>query len=339
MKGFYCLMFLVSLVVFTCRIQASVAFDSAYAPFDSAHAPFDSAYAPFDSAHAPFDSAHAPFDSAHAPFDSAHAPFDSTRPNSSSIIMNLNNPGPGGLWTGMFYAESTFDSCITLRLYGTEKVQGSVDVDWTKDGVTKVNYPLPDFIQAIYYKPDKDLSSVLAYTTIRFKLPDSTHGVYLDPTLCELFELDTISGEFKAVPEFIDSCSVCLWNIPDTDRVLSVTFKGNVKGGTFAVFANSVIRVDGQVTKPSPMQVQLTPNPVSSETVFHFTLLSPMRVNLSIFDTGGRLIETFAPGNMVSGYHNISWQPSAHRNLPGGIYLYRLKAGNRNLMGKMILIR
>jgi hypothetical protein len=50
----------------------------------------------------------------------------------------------------------------------------------------------------------------------------------------------------------------------------------------------------------------------------------------------GQVVTQLANGFFEAGWHNIIWQT---RNLPSGIYIYRLETLGRSMVKKMALIR
>lgn len=77
------------------------------------------------------------------------------------------------------------------------------------------------------------------------------------------------------------------------------------------------------------------PQPVRGETRFHFHLLQPARVSITIFSINGQQLETIGGNRMQQGPQSLIW--SADR-LPGGIYFYLFKAGARSEVRKLILM-
>ena len=60
-------------------------------------------------------------------------------------------------------------------------------------------------------------------------------------------------------------------------------------------------------------------------------------VVLKIYNLSGQEIETLVNGFQTAGKHEINWQP---KELPSGIYFYRLQVGNNFVeTKKMIILR
>nr|MEE4266508.1 right-handed parallel beta-helix repeat-containing protein [Candidatus Krumholzibacteria bacterium] len=97
-------------------------------------------------------------------------------------------------------------------------------------------------------------------------------------------------------------------------------------------------------TADIPTQVAVfgaAPNPFNPSTRIAFALPSDMPVALKIYGLDGRLIKTLVQDNLAAGRHEIRWdgQDSRGRTVAAGVYFYRLDAGNRQVDGKLMLIK
>jgi hypothetical protein len=83
------------------------------------------------------------------------------------------------------------------------------------------------------------------------------------------------------------------------------------------------------------------PNPFNPVTTISFALSERTRVNLSIFDLEGKLVDVLADITLDKGLREVPWDGKDLRGNPvsSGIYFCRLKAGNRVLTRKMVLIK
>lgn len=88
------------------------------------------------------------------------------------------------------------------------------------------------------------------------------------------------------------------------------------------------------------------PNPFSSlaasrftgnpTTTIAFSLPRPEHVTLKIYNTLGEEVATVLQETRNSGTHRVPWQPE---NLPSGVYLYRLQAGNFAQTKKLLFVK
>ncbi|HXL15098.1 MAG TPA: FlgD immunoglobulin-like domain containing protein, partial [Methylomirabilota bacterium] len=82
-------------------------------------------------------------------------------------------------------------------------------------------------------------------------------------------------------------------------------------------------------------------NPFNPHTSIRFTLASPARVRLMIFDVSGARVRTLADVPMPAGEHHITWDGTNDRgrDLASGAYFYRLEANGVVEAKKLILLR
>jgi hypothetical protein len=86
-----------------------------------------------------------------------------------------------------------------------------------------------------------------------------------------------------------------------------------------------------------PMLAQNSPNPFVGRTTIAFSLAVASGVDLSVYNTEGRLVTRLLQGDEVTpGEHQVVFDSGA---LPSGVYYYRLRAGDRVETKRMVLIR
>lgn len=79
------------------------------------------------------------------------------------------------------------------------------------------------------------------------------------------------------------------------------------------------------------------PNPFNPSTQITFALPSVQRVTLKVFDLTGKEVATLLRNERkAAGVHAMTFEA---QNLPSGIYLYRLQAGEFVETKRMVLIR
>ena len=96
----------------------------------------------------------------------------------------------------------------------------------------------------------------------------------------------------------------------------------------------------------APGQVVLypaVPNPFNPETVIRFDVLEYGRVSLTIYDVSGRIVRTLVDEEKapVAGGYSVVWdgRSNSGATVPSGVYFYKLRADNRTLTRKMILLK
>jgi hypothetical protein len=88
--------------------------------------------------------------------------------------------------------------------------------------------------------------------------------------------------------------------------------------------------------QPTEYSLSAYPNPFNPVTTITFSLRESGRVQLSIFDLNGRLIQTLADHSFDAGSHQLTFKA---RTLPSGLYVVRLTSGEFNATHKLMLLK
>jgi hypothetical protein len=78
------------------------------------------------------------------------------------------------------------------------------------------------------------------------------------------------------------------------------------------------------------------PNPFNPSTTFLFDLPNRLFVSLKICDVLGRDVSIIVSEELSAGKHSVQWNA---RDLPSGIYFYRMQAGSFTVTKKLLLLR
>ena len=106
---------------------------------------------------------------------------------------------------------------------------------------------------------------------------------------------------------------------------------------TPAIEGGIVVSTDDEPELVKEFQLsQNYPNPFNPTTVINFRLSESGFTTLKVYDMLGREVSTLLNENMTSGAYNIPFNGS---NLSSGIYIYRLKSGNKSVSRRMTLIK
>jgi len=95
---------------------------------------------------------------------------------------------------------------------------------------------------------------------------------------------------------------------------------------------------DANLNKP-PERFTLSqnyPNPFNPGTTIEYTLLKAAHVELKVYDTLGQEVQTLVNSKQEAGTHRAQF---GSNGLPGGVYFYRLRAGERVEVKKMVVVR
>jgi hypothetical protein len=78
------------------------------------------------------------------------------------------------------------------------------------------------------------------------------------------------------------------------------------------------------------------PNPFNPVTTIEYSLPLTSRVEVKIFDLGGREIAQLVRATQSAGTYQVTWDGSS---APSGIYIYRVTAGKAVAAGRMVLLK
>ena len=83
------------------------------------------------------------------------------------------------------------------------------------------------------------------------------------------------------------------------------------------------------------------PNPFNPTTTIRFSLPDAGHVRLVVYALTGQGVRRLIDGTMDAGAHAVLWdgRDESGRPAASGVYLYRLTSGQRNAVGKMMLVR
>jgi flagellar hook assembly protein FlgD len=97
-----------------------------------------------------------------------------------------------------------------------------------------------------------------------------------------------------------------------------------------------------KISNEIPAKFELSqnyPNPFNPKTTIRFDVPSVETIHelsLRIYDILGREIATIVNQELKPGSYNVDWDGT---NYPGGVYLYKLQAGDYSSVKKMILLK
>jgi hypothetical protein len=86
---------------------------------------------------------------------------------------------------------------------------------------------------------------------------------------------------------------------------------------------------------------QNAPNPFRNGTRIAFILPTASRASLEVYNVAGRKVASVVDREFAAGAHSVAWdgRDSGGREVPAGIYFYRLEAGENESMKKLIVLR
>jgi len=85
----------------------------------------------------------------------------------------------------------------------------------------------------------------------------------------------------------------------------------------------------------APEEISIYPNPFDSSCHIEFNIERPDKVQITVRNLEGNLIDTLINARLQQGMHTVTWQADA--NSPG-IFLINLQTGNRQVWNKVVKI-
>ena len=94
-------------------------------------------------------------------------------------------------------------------------------------------------------------------------------------------------------------------------------------------------------TLPVRLAAQAAPNPFNPTTTLHLALPGGGRVALTLYNMAGQRVRSLVDETLEAGYHAVVWdgRDAVSGPVSSGVYLYRVMAGEKVIVGKMALIR
>jgi len=107
-------------------------------------------------------------------------------------------------------------------------------------------------------------------------------------------------------------------------------------GGLYLLKMTVLNPVEEQIIPASFSLSQNYPNPFNPTTTIRFSIPKSSHVKLMVFDILGKEVSTLVNGDIEQGEHSIVFNA---QNLPSGVYLYKLTAGDFVQTRKMLLLK
>ncbi|AFN74597.1 5'-nucleotidase domain-containing protein [Melioribacter roseus P3M-2] len=102
-------------------------------------------------------------------------------------------------------------------------------------------------------------------------------------------------------------------------------------------WAGDVVSVEENGVTPTSFELkQNFPNPFNPSTVIEFTVPKAGAYTLKVYNVLGQEVATLINRNLAAGTHTTIFNA---KNLPSGLYLYKLSGENINLIRKMMLMK
>ncbi len=135
---------------------------------------------------------------------------------------------------------------------------------------------------------------------------------------------------------------------PDLLDVITVSKSGAGLDTTYGIGTNAALLEETFVTErhqsvlPEGFSVgQNYPNPFNPSTSIDFSIPEKAHVAIDVINVLGRTVETIDLGQQPAGQHTVTFDMNndVSRELPSGVYFYRLSAGDFSATHKMLLLK
>lgn len=123
-------------------------------------------------------------------------------------------------------------------------------------------------------------------------------------------------------------------------RVSAVDNAGNSSGHSPIMDATALSNKNLVIPKGYSLQ-QNYPNPFNPVTTLKYSLVKESLVEITIYDLMGNVITNLIKQNQIAGYKSVQWNAMDNqgRQVPAGVYLYSIIAGDFTQTKKMVLLK
>ncbi|MBI5727828.1 MAG: T9SS type A sorting domain-containing protein [Ignavibacteriales bacterium] len=158
-------------------------------------------------------------------------------------------------------------------------------------------------------------TAAATYVLIKWSLPSNITGTLKDIVTGTLVNAAMSgTGELKVTnPASFNKLAMTL----DFNQVSTEVEKYNSEVSSFKLLGNY-------------------PNPFNPSTVISYVIPEPENVLVRVYSSNMEYLETLHSGKQSAGSHTISWSASDY---PSGLYIYSISYGNKNVYGKMMLLK
>ena len=135
-----------------------------------------------------------------------------------------------------------------------------------------------------------------------------------------------------------DLIKITIWDKLDGDKIIYDNLTMNeLDGGYISIINLPFAKEDDEITSPDEFVLEQNyPNPFNPSTTIKFSLAEKSFVTLKVYDIIGSEVASLVEEEKPSGSYEINWKAD---QLPSGIYIYSIRAGNFAQTKKMILLK
>jgi len=260
-----------------------------------------------------------------------------------TVVETMDWTGDLGTYsfTDIVFSDVTVTDASTLEINITN-VNGGDDED-TSNNLVSVDIPLAPQVHELYL--------TLEITTDNY--PDETSWSFYDANGAEIVSGGGYTGSGTLYSEEVNlpanGCYDFVINDAYGDGICCTYGNGSYKlmdsagatifeGGQFADSFTEAFQVDGATAVrelDSVTELNLFPNPVSSELNVQFNLTENMPLNVTVFNTLGQQVKVVTNQDFSVGQHTLNVDVA---NLSNGVYYVRFANGEKQLTSKFTVL-
>jgi len=173
--------------------------------------------------------------------------------------------------------------------------------------------------------PDFEWSSSSNANSYRFMLAENS-------TFDEVLVDTVTSDNFFTLNSPLEEGTIYHWRVQSRKGEITANWSSV---WSFSTATTTNISNTGDVPIAVTLQ-QNYPNPFNPSTLIRFAIPENMHVRLEVYNTLGQLIQTLINENMGSGWQEVTFHAE---QLPSGVYIYRLQAGDVSISKRLMLIK
>jgi hypothetical protein len=155
---------------------------------------------------------------------------------------------------------------------------------------------------------------------------------------------NTGKGRFGFLVKAVDAGSsgdlikITIWDKLDGDKVIYDNLSMNELGGGYiTIIRSQFVKENNELLSPDEFRLEQNyPNPFNPATTIRFSIPDQTFVTLKVYDIIGNEVATLVNESKTPGSYEINWKAD---QLPSGIYIYSIRAGNFVETRKMILLK
>ncbi len=126
-------------------------------------------------------------------------------------------------------------------------------------------------------------------------------------------------------------------HVPGGDYYGLIVTNANTSGGAFRIVIGETNSVGAPETLAGYAELAIAPNPSRSSAALTFAIPRSDRVDLGVYDVGGRLVRRLLSRDLPAGRHEVVWdgRDESGRAVGAGVYLTRIRTSEVDEVRKL----